>query len=394
MVSSQGEDPQAVLYPVYMALAIAFLFYLVIPIAGAFKARGQWRRFRKRVLELSYHPLLRYRDLAAAEAYRRGGPVSPRVRVGRFRLYGKVEAMVGKEKIWVRGRRVSALVDFAHTALFVLEAGESRAGAIERMPWRSVSSLEEGTKILVGGSLFLDHGEPVFADDPDEALLVVSYDRDDEGLFADLIAAGRPANEYWNSATRISLAIGMTLSSVLLVYLVARDLFPSVRTLAFLAAITPVLALSPPGLGFFILYRSLWRRALLFRMERDLVELPLRYFSRNGSLAGLSEARAGLPSGGSYVLRRLPKGGSSLPSGSIRGMLGAPEGRGAEWVLFAPEDSDDPAAETVIVAGDPYALARAADRKALIIVFAAALAFAAAVVTNYVLAFIVWRTIF
>ncbi|HET7838255.1 MAG TPA: hypothetical protein VFL04_00750 [Rectinemataceae bacterium] len=377
------------LYPVYLALAIAFLFYLAIPIAGAFKARGQWRRFRSRVLELSLYPQLRYHDLALASSRRGGGPPSSRLPVGRFRLYGKVEAMVGKDRIWVRGKSVSTLIDFSRTPLFVLEAGEPRAGAIERLAWRNVSSLGEGTKILVGGSLVLEEGQPVFADDPDVPLLVVSYDREDEGLVADLIAAGRPENEYWNSATRISFALGMTLSSILLVLLIARDLFPSVRALAFLAAMTPVLGLSPPGLGFFILYRHLWRRALLFRMERDLVALPMRYFRPGRVDPAAGEARAALPGGGSYVLKRLPEGGSKHTAASVRGIRASRAG--ADWVLFAPEGSDDPAAETVIVAGDPVALARAADRKALIIVLAAALAFAAAVVVNYVIAFIVWR---
>jgi hypothetical protein len=370
-----------VLYPVYIALAIAFLFYLAIPIAGAFSARKQWRRFRLRVLELSFFPMLRYHDITTAKD---SGP-------RQFRLYGKVEAMVGKDRIWVRGRTVSALIDFSRAPIYVLEAGETRAGAIERLPWKRVSSLGEGTKILVGGRLVFEDNQAVFVDDPDEPLLVVSYDRDDDGLVADLIAAGRPANEYWNSATRISFAIGMTLSSIFLVYLVARDLFPSVRALAFLAAMTPVLALSPPGLGFFLLYRNLWRRALLFRMERDLVGLPLRYFAKSGFDPQAAEARVPLPGGGSYVLKRLPRGGSNLPSGSVRSIRGTSDDSAAEWVIFAPEDSDDPAAETVIVAGDPETLARAADRKAMLIVFAAAVAFGAAVVVNYVLSFVVWR---
>ena len=161
------------LLPVYAAFAAALLFYLLIPIAGAFVLRGQWRRFRARIAALETLPYLRYRDLAEAE--REGRP-----RVGDFWLQGTVEAIEGVDKVWVRGKEVSALVDLSRAPLYVLRPcpadAPAEAGSVERLRWRSVSSLVEGTRILVAGILALDEGRPTFIDDPELPLVAVCHD--------------------------------------------------------------------------------------------------------------------------------------------------------------------------------------------------------------------------
>jgi hypothetical protein len=370
-----------VLFPVVATLLIALIFYIAVPVAGAFSARGNWRRFRKRILELSFFPILHYRDLPRDAGTRPGESVE----VGTFRLFGRVEALEGTNRIWIRGKSVSAMVDCSGSPIYVLAEEGTGAGAIERIPWKSVSSLGEGTKLFVGGRLIVEGGRPVFVDEPERPLIVVSYDGDEAGLLASLIASGRPLNEYWNPATRISLAVGMTISSGLLVFFANRELFPTVRVLTFIAAMIPVLPLAPPGIGFFLLYRYLWRSALFLRTERDLVALPTRYFEEGGP-----ESFA-LPGGGRYTRRSLPRGHPPPAGAELREIKSLRDRESGTWVVFEPEGTDDPAAEFVAISGEPIRLASMADRKSFALVLAAAAACGTSIVVNFVLAFLIWR---
>jgi hypothetical protein len=318
-----------VLLPAYAAFIAAIVFYLLIPIAGAFTLRNQWRRFRERVILLSRAPTLRYGDLAAAEREGRG-------LAGSFRLYGTIEAIEGQDRIWVRGREVSALVDLSHAPLYVAAPGSAEApaeaGSIERLRWRSVSSLVEGTSIFVAGPLAIEEGRPVFVDAPDGSLLAVCYDGRDADLVSRLVAGGRAQNEYWNYPARISLALGLAVISGILL-LSSPSPFSTVRALIFLAGAAPVLPFAPPGLALFIAYHRLWRWALASRTLRDSLRLPLR-FSGEG---------------------RFPLAGEPSPEGV------------------------------------PETLARRIERKASLYAVAAGLSFALAVLVNFVLAFAVWR---
>jgi hypothetical protein len=315
-----------VLLPVYAAFAAALFFYLLVPIAGAFVLRGQWRRFRARVAALEALPYLRYRDLAEAE--REGRP-----RVGEFRLQGTVEAIEGVDKVWVRGKEVSALVDLSRAPLYVLRPGpadaQAEAGSVERLRWRSVSSLVEGTSILVAGILALESGRPTFIDDPELPLVAVCHDGNEGRLVSRLIEGGRAPNEYWNHLTRVSMALGLVAISGTLL-LLRTSIFSTLLALMFLAGLSPVLPFAPPGLALFFLYHRFWRRALASRVARDLLRLRL--------------------------------------SGS----------EGAEAEASADE-------------GDPEERARGAEREAFLYAAAAGLALGLAVIVNFALAFLIWR---
>jgi hypothetical protein len=262
-----------VLLPVYVAFAAALLFYLLIPVAGAVRLRNQWKRFRERVVALSLAPALSYGALARAQG-------ESRAEVGRFRLFGTIEAIEGMDRIWVRGKEVSALVDLSRAPLYVASPGPAdapaeAAGSIERLRWRSVSSLVEGTRIFVAGLLVIEEGRPVFVDSPEEGLLAVCHDWDEERIVSRLVAGGRAQNEYWNDPTRISLALGLAVISGILLFWRSAT-FPTVKALIFLAGALPVLPFAPPGLALFLAYHRLWRRALAFRVSRDLFRLPAR----------------------------------------------------------------------------------------------------------------------
>jgi hypothetical protein len=362
-----------VLIPVYAAIAAAIVFYLLIPIAGAFVLRGQWRHFRQRIGRLGAVPQLHYRDLAEAE---RGG----RARVGHFRLQGTIDAIVGSDKVWVRGKDVSALVDLSHAPLYVLAPGlaeaSAEAGSIERLKWRSVSSLVEGTSILVAGLLVLEDDRPVFVDDPDEALVAVCHDGSNERLVSRLIAGGRAPNEYWNYLTHISMAIGLVaISGILLLF--RTSIFSTLRSIMFLAGMSPVLPFAPPGLAFFLLYRRFWRRALASRTARDLLRLPLGYSEGSGTGEYLRRTLArdeAPPRGGTWI--RLPRGDDN-------------ESRA--FTVFSPVNTGDSLTEAFVIEGNPEARARRAERDAFFYAAAAGLSLGLAVIVNFALAFLLWR---
>jgi hypothetical protein len=251
-----------VLVPVYAALAAAFVFFLLIPIIGASGLRVQWRKFRGRVVDLAGAPVLTYGDVARATEGRAGGR-------GCFRLYGSVEAIEGADRVWIRGDGVSALVDLSKAPLYTVPPEAPEAGSVRRLRWRSVSSVVEGTRIFVGGRLAVEEGRPVFVDDPEESLIAVIHDGDDEGLSSRLIVGGRSVNEYFGYATPLSVALGLIAISVIL-FISRKSPFSSVRALVFLMGALPALPFAPPGLFFFIAYRRLWRRALDLRIERDI----------------------------------------------------------------------------------------------------------------------------
>jgi hypothetical protein len=360
-----------VLLPVYVAVAAAIVFYLLVPIIGAFVLRGQWHRFRDRVAALGLAPRLRYKDLATARD-------EGRSEIGRFRLGGTVEAIEGTDKIWVRSAGVSALVDLSRAPLYVLSHGRPQAESIQRMSWASVSSLVEGTSIFVGGLLAYDAGRPVFVDRPEEPLIAVCHEGGEEGLVSRLVAAGRAPNEYWSNSTRISLALGLVAISVVLL-LFRETIFPTVRSIVFLLGASPVLPFAPPGLVLFLLYYWLWRKALAARTERDLFRLALDY-EAGTERSAVRYRRRTLADG-----EDPPPGATSIPSLVAQDSLG-------ERTLFEPAEGGDPRDERFVVSGDPEAQARAAERNALISAVASGISFSFAIIMNFALAFFAWRS--
>jgi hypothetical protein len=363
-----------VLLPVYAALAAAFAFYLLIPVLGGFLLRSQWRRFRKRIAAAATLPSLRYRDVALA--LREG-----RTELGSFRMIGTVEALEGNDRVWVRGGGISALVDLSRAPLYVLAPGAMAAGAIQRLPWASVSSLVEGTEMLVAGALALEGNKQVFVDRAEEPLIAVCYEGGRAHLMSRLVASGRSPNEYWNNPTRLSLAVGLaTIAALLLSF--GSSSFPSVLALVFLAGALPILPFAPPGLALFFLYLRLWRRALAFRVERDLLRLPLGYEST--------------PTGAAlrYVRRKLapgelpPAGATAIEPAAPR----APDRMAGTLTVFEPASGEAAEEEVFAIEGEPEARARAAERAAAVYIAAAGLSLVLAIAINFALAFLVWRS--
>ena len=162
----------------------------------------------------------------------------------------------------------------------------------------------------------------------------------------------------------------------------------------------PIIPLLPPGVFFMLLYSRLWRRGRILRGERDLWNLPLRYFipeRRNGSAAG-PPAEVLLPDGERYAVEIFPsleEARACAEASSVEILTSSfKPGRHGPYHLYGSPDRngrltapDDPFAAHIIVPGDPVLLSRGCRREAHLHEIFAAVAFTAAILVNAVLVF-------
>jgi hypothetical protein len=293
-------------------LAFAAFWYGLIPVIGAFFTRRAWRRFRHRFDELRLRPLLDY------AAYRHGGG-------GEYRFIGGFESVTDGHTLWIRDAELTVPVALTGAQTYVLpmplESGAGQPGpspdgkgvsgessgkkAIhesfdpgketpQRIKWGQLTALTEGAKVFVGGSLVFMHDRLGFASTRENPLMVIFYDGPDRSLAIQAIRAGRQGNEYWNSLTPYALALGVFSQLIMILFYIQRPVFQLTVIAAFAAMFIPLFPLIPPGLVFTVFYRRLWWRGRVYRAYRDMVRLPLRYFSG-------PELRGVLPGGEEYA---------------------------------------------------------------------------------------------
>jgi len=365
------------------ALGTALLFFALIPGAGAFAVRWQWRLFRRCMREASLAPFLRYSDLGGAEGRR-----------GDFRVFGELEAIQGRDRIWINTGQFTVEADLEGVRLYLLPSLSGGGGLQEPLPdeepavapWNRVFSLPSGMRLFVGGSLFLEEGRGVFRSSPGAPLLVVLYDGERESILKRAIWGGRKRNEYWNPFTLPSLLTGF-LCLALMAYLSLRSSQAGLPGLAVLSlAAAPVAPFLPPGVVLYYLYRYFWKLARRLRAERDLLRLPVRYFPEGGPAV---EQSVLLPTGERYLMCRE---GTAAVEGEpeTRSCSGQPDG-GVGWLFGAVEESQnrrslrrpaDPMAELLRVPGDPAVLASRCEGLARWYELAAAACFAAGLGMN------------
>ncbi len=260
---------------------IAFVFFGIIPGVGAFIARSGWRKFRRRIIELSLKPFISYSDISGSE----DGIV------GEYRFFGTIEAIQGNNRIWVKSGDLSVAVDMEEVMVYTLPSFTGRGEYVSErldemipeeepriMPWEHVFSLPEGTNVFVGGTLFCESGIGIFRTTPESMLLVVIYDGEKETIIKRSIWSGRQRNEYFNQFTLGSIITG-SFSLLLVAFIMLHN--PILRIPALFSitlSLFPVAILFPPGVVLYFLYRGAWKRGRVLRATRDLLRLPLRYF--------------------------------------------------------------------------------------------------------------------
>lgn len=378
---------------IIIILFIAFFFYIIIPAIGALIVRDKWRRFRKRLVEISLFPLIDYSDLTT---WKEGI-------LGNFRFFGNLEAIQGDDRIWLNNGTMSIAVDLHDVSIYLIPAQTPYTGYPDNnlyefdkalpsrepvsVKWKQIFSLPEGTNIFVAGSLYMEKGSTIFRSSSGGSLLVVIYDGVKKELLKRSIWYGRQKNEYWNQFTLTSLITGffILLFCTYIFLMVSSMRIPALISLSF--SLLPVTLLLPPGVPLFFIYRFLWKKARLLRAERDLLLLPLRYFPRNSVFrTDTAKIITELPDQSAYIMiKNTPSSSASfIPvEGSVKirasSITPKQESRQDSCFLFGKylkrEDGEyitepiDPMAELIQIPGNPRLLARECNRRAKLYAF-------------------------
>lgn len=386
-----------VLIPVF-----SLLFYLAVPGIGAFHVRRRWRRFRRHVVRTSMYPTIRYGDFIHTrdEGF-----------VGYYRFVGSLEAIQGSDTAWIHDGAMSVSAKLSGVPVHVLPASslsmseeqiEQHGGFLgdetpQHMTWNRISTLPEGTRIMLSGTLYSERGHAVFRDTRSVPLMVLLFDGDERTVLRRAIWSGRQKNEYWNQFTLSSLLAGTVALFVLAYYFSRSPMLRPQAILALVAGAAPILPFLPPGIGLFFVYRYVWGLGRVRRAERDVLALPVRYF---GDDETPTRGEVVLPDGEIYVARRvdsLEEAHRLAPSASIREVPQRLHASGHEyWVFGTPGASgvsapSDSMAEHLLVPANPWRASKVCDRHARALEVLALVSFALgicgnAILTLYVLA--------
>jgi hypothetical protein len=312
-------------------IALSIFWYGLVPVAGAFISRHSWRVFRRRFDELRLRPLLDY------GFYRRIDQAqSPGGEGSEYRFIGGFESVTDGHTLWIRGDTLTMPVTLSGAHTYVMPMGGSDGESFEpgeevpeRIRWDRVSALNEGARVFVGGTLVKQDDRLGFVSTKKNPLLVIFYDGNDPSLTIRVIRAGRNKNEYWNFLTPYAFIAGTFSLLIMASTFLSRPAFRLTAITAFAALFIPLVPFLPPGLLFTVLYRLLWRKALVFRGYRDLARLPLTYMVRNGC-----RLPDGQPYGMVYydvlpethILRLIPETAGRKKDGwYVFGALGSPQ---------------------------------------------------------------------
>ena len=297
-------DLEIIGYSIFVFM-LAFFFYGIIPGFGALTVREDWRKFRKRLLEATQFPFVSfsYSDRQKKEF------------LGKFRFFGHLEAIQGRDRIWINDGNISIACELKDISIYLLPTYTSQKDdsyyekieetlpdeELKSLPWNRIFSLPEGTQIFVAGSLFYEGGRIIFRSLQKEPLLVVIYDGEKKNILRKAIWGGRQKNEYWNQYTLISLITG-SFSLFLVGYIFLNN--PALRLhglLSITLSLFPIAALLLPGFFLYIPYKILWKKARWLRAQRDLFRLPLRHF-QSGQEIKADEIFSSLSTGETYVM--------------------------------------------------------------------------------------------
>lgn len=364
-----GTLGAAVAWMLAPVAATALLFFLVLPVVGAFLARARWRMFRDALRAVSRWPSVGERR--GALPFDAGDPDGF---VGFHRFFGSLEALQGDDRIWLSGRGGSVAVDLRGVNVYLLPASPAAERArqdeeLSSVPWNRLFALTEGSTLLVGGALYREEGRLVFKTRAGITPLALIYDGPRSAIMRLAIRGGRQVNEYWNPLTLPSLVTGSFILAVLAWFLMGQSDARYAAIAALTAAVGPLSPFLPPAFPLYFLYRLAWRRGRRLRAERDLANLPLRWFP--AAAGGADRYVTLLPDLEPYaMLRGTLLDGRTLDAGGLRVRLpeGALPAAGADvWAFGAWRqdgeevslvEPEDPLAEFVVVPGDPRERAR------------------------------------
>ncbi len=389
-------------YYVLLTLAVAFLFFMLIPGLGAFSVRAKWRRFRAQMTAASTYAIMDYSVLSSENEG------------SAFRFFGTLEAIQDTNRIWMRSGDVSAAADLEDVPVYILpsmSSGETLSDVLtddepQSIPWKQISSLPAGVKLFVAGIARLEDGLALFRSHPRVPLLVVIFDGARETILRRAVRSGRQRNEYWNQFTLVSLITGSFSLSLLTYLFLANPVTRIPALIALSLSVAPLAVLLPPGAVFLYLYKSFWTRARSLRAQRDLQRLPLRYFEANFVNDPEGQAVSVLPNGERYVMisgdpdvlksRIIPNDRDALlpehltisPSTREAYLFGSSLGDSSAIAL-----PTDPMADLIIIQGNPEENALRCSKKAMLFTLLSGAFLSMDLFPNLILLLFLFRTL-
>ena len=260
---------------------VAFVFYVIIPLAGAFSVRYRWRCFRRQIQQTTI-----LKEVSYSEPERNESGAA-----GEYSFTGELQAIQEDSTIWVNNGKTSVRAEMKGLKLYLLptnrfmenegQVEENKALLPQDMPkrisWERVYSLTQGTGIMLSGTVFVENGTPVFRNSEEQPLLAIIFDGKKESILRRSIWSGRQLNEYWNTLTPWALITGSFFLFVLAYISLRSGVSNSVELLLIIMSIIPVILFLPPGVILYVLYRRLWRNGRYLRGERDLMKVLTDY---------------------------------------------------------------------------------------------------------------------
>jgi hypothetical protein len=262
---------------------VAVFWYALIPLAGIFIRRHNWRAFRERFVHLSRMPLLDY------------GMLRQNIN-GEYHFIGNFESITENNTLWIKTDNLTVPVFLKNAQTYMLPLSghkhgnggdqktyfdkndfDVKARSPHRLNWNRISSLTTGAKVFIGGVLKMVNGRQTFISSKGLPLLVIFYECSERMLSAGVVCAGKYNAEYWNTVTPYSIVGGVFSLIGIAQFFYARPAYRATILSAIAAIFGPLFPLLPPGLIFTLIYRQLWLRACLYRVFRDVALLPLKY---------------------------------------------------------------------------------------------------------------------
>ncbi len=241
---------------IIIGLIVYLLFFLFLPGISAVMTRRKWTQFRGLVQKYSTMKILTYRNLELNNSYI---------------FLGELESIKSDNLIWLKGETLSISIDLTKKDIFRLY----KDGGVEIARWENLTSLLEGSKFYIGGTLEYRNGAPYLKDKEDLPMLVVNYDDEDWDITRELLIKGRYKNELWNSFTPYSYITGVLLLIILSYVAYKTNTNKVYSYYILLAAGTPFYFILPPGLIFYLQFRKFWSISFRFSILRDLYNLKL-----------------------------------------------------------------------------------------------------------------------
>jgi hypothetical protein len=237
-------------------------WYVIVPLIGAIRVQRYWRQFRARFLALQRAPLLNYQ----LSCLKTEGPAL-------YRCIGSIEAVNDEGFLWVRSDDVTVAVSMHRAQIFLVPPEGSQDGFLQRLQWARFPLVFEESKVYILGPYCSNQGRSYFCSTKNDPLMVLLFDGDEQDVALRVMKAARQPNEYWNSITSYSLALGVLSQFLITMFYSGRPALRFYVLVALTAAFIPILPLLPPGVLFTSLYRRWWRRARQYRSSGDVYEL-------------------------------------------------------------------------------------------------------------------------